>query len=101
LSIPRLAELPLWLTWVAFVGVLIASIELGCRTGLWRRGRDPEWEAASDVVSPAMFALLGLMLAFTDALQGQPFRSSQTGFVRVSQIGMGRLILEMETTLAE
>ena len=58
-----------YLMWVAALGVLagaLVSIELGRRLGQWHSGREQEAARAGlGAIDGAIFALLGLLLAFT------------------------------------
>ena len=58
-----------YLMWVAALGVLVGSlvsIELGRRLGQWHSGREQEAARAGlGAIDGAIFALLGLLLAFT------------------------------------
>ena len=60
-------KIPLWLDFVLFIVVLLVALEVGFRIGLLRRVRSKEeLEAAGGRISlNSMFAVLGLMLAFT------------------------------------
>lgn len=68
MRIPFLYELPTWVTGAFFVVILLAALEAGYRIGLRRRDL---WKDADtgggQVVLTSMFALLGLILAFTYA----------------------------------
>ena len=56
-----------------FAGIL-ALIEIGRRVGIWRRKRYAhETESAYGVVDGAVFALLGLIVAFTFSGAGARF----------------------------
>lgn len=59
-------QIPLWLDFAIFLAVLLASLELGYRIGLRRKEAWTENEEAGGKLSlTSMFAILGLMLAFT------------------------------------
>ena len=59
-------QLPLWLDFVVFLAVLLAALELGFRIGIRRKEAWKEDEEAGGKISlTSMFAVLGLMLAFT------------------------------------
>jgi len=59
-------QIPLWLDFVIFLAVLLAALELGYQIGIRRRDARKEDEAAGGKISlTSMFAVLGLMLAFT------------------------------------
>jgi len=59
-------QIPLWLDFVIFLAVLLAALELGYRIGTWRHKTWKEDERAGGSISlTSMFAVLGLMLAFT------------------------------------
>ena len=69
-----LFEIPAWVLALGVFTVLLVAIEIGIHTGIrrFRRShkRDKEAELArGDVTLGAMFALLGLMLAFTYAVE--------------------------------
>ena len=68
------AQIPLSVAWLAMLGVLVASVELGYRLGMHRlrKGLEDRKSAEmirSDVTLGAMLALLGLILAFTFAFE--------------------------------
>lgn len=68
MRIPLVYQLPTWLTCVLFVVVLLAALEGGYRRGLRRRDLWKDADAGGgQVVLTSMFALLGLLLAFTYA----------------------------------
>ncbi len=68
MRIPLLYDLPTWLDGVSFVVVFLAVLEAGYRVGLRRRHLWKDAEAGGGhVVLTSMFALLGLILAFTYA----------------------------------
>ena len=59
-------QIPLWLDFAIFLAVLLTSLELGYRIGLRRKEAWTEIEEAGGKLSlTSMFAILGLMLAFT------------------------------------
>ena len=59
-------QIPLWLDFAIFLAVLLISLELGYRIGLRRKDAWTEIEEAGGKLSlTSMFAILGLMLAFT------------------------------------
>lgn len=59
-------QIPLWLDFAIFLAVLLTSLELGFRIGLRRKKAWTEIEEAGGKLSlTSMFAILGLMLAFT------------------------------------
>ena len=59
-------QIPLWLDFVISLAALLAALELGYRIGIRRRDAWKEDEAAGGKISlTSMFAVLGLMLAFT------------------------------------
>jgi len=59
-------QLPIWLAGLLIISVLLAALEFGYRAGLSRREL---WKDTSSgggqITLTSMFALLGLMLAFT------------------------------------
>jgi hypothetical protein len=59
-------QIPLWLDFVVFLAVLLVALEVGFRIGLVRQNawKDDE-EAGGRISLTSMFAVLGLMLAFT------------------------------------
>ena len=63
---------PIWAVGLAFIVILTTVLELGFRVGLKRR---ETWKDADSgggaVVLNSMFALLGLVLAFTYAIGGR------------------------------
>ena len=63
-----LDELPLWLSGLLFFLILLAALELGYLVGVWQHDK---WKDAEDggggIVLTSIFALLGLLLAFTFA----------------------------------
>ena len=59
-------QIPLWLDFVIFLAVLLAALELGYRIGIRRQEAWKEDEGTGGKISlTSMFAVLGLMLAFT------------------------------------
>jgi hypothetical protein len=60
-------EVPLWLIFLLFLVLLVIPMELGFRLGVRQHSLRPGLgkTARNDVTLAAMFALLGLMLAFT------------------------------------
>ena len=59
-------QIPLWLDFVIFLAVLLAALELGYRIGIRRKEAWKEDEGTGGKISlTSMFAVLGLMLAFT------------------------------------
>jgi len=59
-------QIPLWLDFVIFLVVLLAALELGYRIGILRQKAWKDDERAGGTISlTSMFAILGLMLAFT------------------------------------
>lgn len=67
MNAPMLYQAPVWVTLIVFVAIEVASIELGYRMALRRRGKKGEdrGKDGSDVVLTSMLALLALVLAFT------------------------------------
>jgi hypothetical protein len=66
LQLPLLYDLPILVVGIGFMLILLASLEIGYRVGLARRKQLKDGEAGGGgVVLTSMFALLGLILAFT------------------------------------
>ena len=61
-------QLPFWLSGLLFFGILLATLELGYLVGVWQHDK---WKDAEDggggIILTSVFALLGLLLAFTFA----------------------------------
>ncbi len=67
-------EIPLWLAFVSMFFTLLASIEVGYRTGIRKFRSSPDKHLSvettkNDVTLGSLLALLGLMLAFTYAVE--------------------------------
>ena len=59
-------QMPLWLDFVIFITVLLTSLEAGFRVGVFQQDRWKDAEGGGGRISlNSMFAILGLMLAFT------------------------------------
>jgi hypothetical protein len=83
MRIPLLYELPIWVIGVLLVVVLLGVLEVGYRFGRWK---GPAWKAfdsggGGGVVLTSMFALLGLMLAFTYAFTVTRFDARKQAIV--------------------
>ena len=83
MTIPLLYELPIWVIGVLLVVVLLAALEIGYRVGRWK---GLAWKAfepggGGGVVLTSMFALLGLMLAFTYAFTVTRFDARKQAIV--------------------
>jgi hypothetical protein len=68
MNLPLLYDIPIWVNGILFLVVMLLAFEVGYRIGVRRpRGLKDEESAGSDVAITAMFATLGLILAFTYA----------------------------------
>ena len=67
MDIQILYQMPTWVIGLLFVVVLLGALEAGYRIGRWRERTisEPLGKGEVDLVLPSMYALLGLMLAFT------------------------------------
>jgi hypothetical protein len=66
IRLPFIYDIPFLLAGIGFIVVLLVSLEAGYRLGLARRKTLADGEAGGgEVVLTSMFALLGLILAFT------------------------------------
>src|SRR3989304_2844236 len=67
MDIKILYQMPTWVIGLLFVVVLLGALEAGYRIGRWRERTisEPLGKGEVDLVLPSMYALLGLMLAFT------------------------------------
>jgi hypothetical protein len=85
-----LYEIPLWLNMVLFLLVLLVSMEAGYQMGLRKHRANPDSQQLTrgDVTVASMFALLGLMLAFTYAFSMSRADMRKKAFVtEVNAIG--------------
>jgi hypothetical protein len=80
---PLLYELPIWVIGVLLVVALLGALELGYRVGRWKGPAWKEFDAGrgGGVVLTSMFALLGLMLAFTYAFTVTRFDARKQAIV--------------------
>jgi len=67
MDIPILYQMPTLVIGLFFAVILLAALEVGYRIGRWRRKETAETDRKEqgDLVLTSMYALLGLMLAFT------------------------------------
>ncbi|HWP93646.1 MAG TPA: hypothetical protein VNN20_15755 [Thermodesulfobacteriota bacterium] len=67
MDIPILYQMPTLVIGLFFAVILLAALEVGYRIGRWRRKETTETDRKEqgDLVLTSMYALLGLMLAFT------------------------------------
>jgi hypothetical protein len=68
-----LDSVPLWLLFVATVGLVFVAVEGGYRFGRYRHVHDPEKDAPVGSMVGAMLGLLAFMLAFTFGLAASRF----------------------------
>jgi hypothetical protein len=67
-NLPFFYQMPFWTNPLLLVGILLFSLEVSYRVGMWQRrraGEEREQDRRGDVILSALLALLGLMLAFT------------------------------------
>lgn len=66
MNISFIYQYPLWLDGIIFVEILLAGLEIGFRLGFLQRKKLKDGDAGGGaIVISSMFALLGLILAFT------------------------------------
>jgi hypothetical protein len=80
---PLLYELPIWVIGVLLVVALLGALEIGYRVGRWKGPAWKEFDSGrgGGVVLTSMFALLGLMLAFTYAFTVTRFDARKQAIV--------------------